>query len=50
MAENVLRLKVASEEYDAKIKRAAEGLQHFVKATYESGQTLRDTGHLAKHF
>lgn len=50
MAENVLRLKVASEEYDAKIKRAAEGLQHFVRATYESGQTLRDTGLLAKQF
>lgn len=50
MAENALRLKVASEEYDAKIKRAAEGLQHFVKATYESGQTLRDTGLLAKQF
>jgi predicted nucleic acid-binding Zn-ribbon protein len=50
MAENVLKLKVQSEEYDAKIKRAAEGIQHFVKDVRESGSTLKESGILARAF
>ena len=50
MAENVLKLKVQSEEYDAKIKRAAEGIQHFVKDVRESGSTLKEQGILARAF
>lgn len=50
MAENILKLKVASEEYDAKIKRAAEGIQHFVQNVRESGSTLKESGILARSF
>lgn len=37
MAENILRLKVDSQEYDNKIKRAAEGIQRFAVQVYKSG-------------
>ena len=37
MAENILRLKVDSQEYDNKIKRAAEGIQRFAEQVYKSG-------------
>lgn len=50
MAENVLKLKVQSEEYDAKIKRAAEGIQHFVSAVRESGSSLKEDGIQARAF
>ena len=50
MADNLLRLKVDSQEYDAKIKRAAEGIQHFVENVRESGSTLQESGILARSF
>ena len=33
MADLITRLKVDSTEYDAKIKRAAQGLQHYVRVS-----------------
>ena len=50
MAENLLRLKVDSQEYDAKIKRAAEGIQHFVQNIRESGSNMKESGILARAF
>ena len=50
MADNLLRLRVDSQEYDAKIKRAAEGIQHFVENVRESGSTLQESGILARSF
>ena len=40
MAENILRLKVDSQEYDNKLKRAAEGLQHYTEGCRKVGGTL----------
>lgn len=40
MAESILRLKVSSEEYDNKLKRAAEGLQRYVDGCRKAGGTL----------
>ena len=40
MADNILRLKVESSEYDAKLKKAAEGLQHLAKAAHDCGGDL----------
>lgn len=40
MAESILRLKVSSEEYDNKLKRAAEGLQRYVDGCRKVGGTL----------
>ena len=40
MAEMIARLKVDSSEYDAKIKRAAQGLQHFVQKCHEQGDVI----------
>jgi predicted metal-dependent hydrolase len=40
MAESILRLKVSSEEYDQKIKRAAEGIQQYAQKCREVGGTL----------
>ena len=40
MADNILRLKVDSQEYDAKLKRAAEGLQHYADSCRKVGGTL----------
>ena len=37
MADSILRLKVDSQEYDQKIKRAAEGIQRFAEQVYKSG-------------
>ena len=50
MADNLLRLKVDSQEYDAKIKRAAEGIQHFVQNIRESGSNMKESGILARAF
>ena len=36
MADSILRLKVESQEYDAKIKRAAEGIQDLAKRIHDS--------------
>ena len=40
MAENILRLRVESQEYDAKLKRAADGLQRYVDGCRKVGGTL----------
>ena len=40
MAENILRLKVDSQEYDNKLKRAAEGLQRYADGCRKAGGTL----------
>lgn len=40
MAESILRLKVESQEYDQKIKRAAEGIQQYAQKCREVGGTL----------
>ena len=40
MADSILRLKVDSQEYDQKIKRAAEGIQQYAQKCREAGDTL----------
>lgn len=40
MADSILRLRVSSEEYDSKIKRAAEGIQQYAQKCREAGGTL----------
>ena len=40
MAEDILRLKVESKEYDSKLKRAAEGLTHYIDNCRQAGNTL----------
>ena len=41
MADSILRLKVESQEYDQKIKRAAEGIQQYAQKCREAGGTLQ---------
>ena len=40
MADMIARLKVESSEYDSKIKRAAQGIQHLVEACHNAGGVL----------
>lgn len=40
MAESILKLRVDSQEYDNKIKRAAEGLQRYAEGCRKAGGTL----------
>ena len=40
MADSILRLKVESQEYDAKLKRAAEGIQRYAENCKKAGGTL----------
>lgn len=40
MADSILRLKVESQEYDAKLKRAAQGLQQYANQCRKAGGTL----------
>lgn len=40
MADSILRLKVESQEYDAKLKRAADGLNRYVEGCRKVGGTL----------
>ena len=40
MADSILRLKVDSQEYDQKIRRAAEGIQQYAQKCREAGGTL----------
>lgn len=40
MADNIVRLKVDSTEYDSKIKRAAAGIQHMADACHKAGGVL----------
>ena len=41
MAESILRLKVESQEYDNKLKRAAEGLTRYAEQCRKAGGTLQ---------
>lgn len=40
MADSILRLKVESQEYDNKLKRAAEGIQRYAEQCRKAGGTL----------
>lgn len=40
MAESILKLKIQSDDYDNKIKRASEGLQRYVDGCRKAGGTL----------
>ena len=40
MADSILRLKVESSEYDAKLKKAAEGIRHLADVAHKSGGEL----------
>ena len=40
MADSILRLKVESQEYDQKIKRAAEGLRRYVEVAHQQGDVI----------
>ena len=40
MANSILRLKVESSEYDAKLKKAAEGIRHLAKVAHKGGGEL----------
>lgn len=40
MADSILKLKVDSQEYDSKLKRATEGLQRYVDGCHKVGGTL----------
>ena len=40
MADSIVRLKVDSKEYDSKLKRAAEGLQHFGENCRKAGESV----------
>ena len=40
MPDLITRLKVDSTEYDAKIKRAAQGVQHFVKSCHDNDEVI----------
>ena len=40
MADSILRLKVESQEYDNKLKRAAEGIQRYAEGCRKAGGTL----------
>ena len=44
MADSILRLKVDSQEYDQKIKRAAEGIQQYAQKCRDAGGTLQYLG------
>ena len=40
MADNILRLKVESSEYDATLKNAAEGIRHLAEVAHQGGGEL----------
>ena len=40
MANSILKLTVESSEYDAKLKKAAEGLRHLADVAHKSGGDL----------
>lgn len=40
MAESILKLKVDSQEYDSKIKRAADGLRRYVEVAHQQGDVI----------
>ena len=40
MADNILKLRVDSQEYDAKLKKAAEGIRHLADVAHQGGGEL----------
>ena len=50
MAESILRLKVESQEYDNKLKRAAEGLNRYIEGCRKAGGTLEHVDDGVKEF
>lgn len=40
MADNILKLRVESSEYDQKLKKAAEGIRHLAEVAYKGGGKL----------
>ena len=44
MANSILKLKVENEEYDAKLKKAAEGIRHLADVAHKSGGDLTGLG------
>ena len=40
MANSILKLRVESEEYDAKLKKAAEGIRHLAEVAHKGGGEL----------
>ena len=40
MADNILKLRVDSQEYDAKLKKAAEGIRHLAEVAHQGGGEL----------
>ena len=40
MANSILKLKVESDEYDAKLKKAAEGIRHLAEVAHKGGGEL----------
>lgn len=40
MADNILKLRVESSEYDAKLKKAAEGIRHLAEVAHQGGGEL----------
>ena len=37
MAESIFKLRVENSEYDSKLKKAAEGIQHLAKVAHDAG-------------
>lgn len=50
MADSILRLRVQSDEYDSKIKRAQQGLLHFEDACRKAGKSMNDMEKDQKQF
>ena len=42
MADSILRLRVESSEYDSKLKKAAEGIQHLAQVAYRGGGSITE--------
>ena len=50
MADSILRLRVESQEYDNKLKRAAEGLNRYIEGCRKAGGTLEHVDDGVKEF
>ena len=50
MADSILRLRVQSDEYDNKLKRAAEGLNRYIEGCRKAGGTLEQVDDGVKEF
>ena len=50
MADSIVRLRVDSQEYDNKLKRAAEGLNRYIEGCRKAGDTLEHVDDGVKEF